>query len=85
MVLKDTIELMQSDNYKARVIAEYCQAKIRHKKLGEYINKLTVGQAQVRYPEQPFILGGQLASLASYIEGLEARAHYEDIELPAEV
>ena len=82
MELKDTIELMQSNCYKDRLIAEYLQAKIRHQKLGEYINKLIAGRAQVQYPAQTFLLGGQLASLASYIESLEARACYEEIELP---
>ena len=33
MELKDTIDLMQSDDYKERFKAEYYQAKIRYDKL----------------------------------------------------
>ena len=33
MELKDTVELMTSNEYKERFIAEYCQVKIRYEKL----------------------------------------------------
>lgn len=33
MKLKDTVELVMSDDYKERFIAEYCQTKIRYGKL----------------------------------------------------
>lgn len=37
--LKDTIELMESANYKDRFIAEYWQTKIRYDKLHRMIIK----------------------------------------------
>ena len=33
MELKDTVELMASNEYKERFIAEYCQVKIRYENL----------------------------------------------------
>lgn len=38
--LKDTVELMNSRNYKERFIAEYWQLKIRHEKLRTFNTKI---------------------------------------------
>ena len=43
MELKDTIDLMQSDDYKERFKAEYYQAKIRYDKLDTMTVKYEAG------------------------------------------
>ena len=40
MELKDTIKLMESENYKERFKAEYYQTKIRYEKLKKLNNKI---------------------------------------------
>ena len=41
--LKDTIELMNSEDYKERFRAEYYQTKIRYEKLHKLIIKMEAG------------------------------------------
>ena len=43
MELKETIDLMNSDNYKERLKAEYLQVKIRYEKLRKMLVKLDAG------------------------------------------
>ena len=40
MELKDTIEMMNSDDYKERFKAEYYQTKIRYEKLKKFNTKI---------------------------------------------
>ena len=40
MELKDTIKMMQSDDYKERFVAEYQQTKIRYEKLKAFNTKI---------------------------------------------
>lgn len=40
MELKDTVEMMNSDDYKERFKAEYYQTKIRYEKLKKFNNKI---------------------------------------------
>lgn len=42
MELKETVELMNSEDYKERFIAEYRQVKIRYEKLKNFCNKIEV-------------------------------------------
>lgn len=42
MELKETVELMNSVDYKDRFIAEYHQVKIRYEKLKNFCNKIEV-------------------------------------------
>ena len=82
MELKDTIELMQSADYKDRFRAEYAQADIRIRKLGAFLDKLASGEAQQRYETQQEVLKSQHAVLCTYLEILRVRAKNEGIELP---
>lgn len=79
MELKDTIEMMQSDDYKERFKAEYYQAVIRYKKL----NRMFVNWDKLDFtptcPKQTFML--QLRAMYDYIAVLKARADFEKIEL----
>jgi len=43
MELKETIDLMNSDDYKERFKAEYLQVKIRYEKLRKMLVKLDAG------------------------------------------
>lgn len=81
MELKDTIKLMQSDDYKERFRAEYYQLKIRCGKLAETLEKY-------RTNTLPFVLKCsyeglvvQLAYMELYLNTLENRANVENIEL----
>ena len=42
MELKETVELMNSEDYKERFVAEYRQVKIRYGKLKNFCNKIEV-------------------------------------------
>lgn len=79
MELKDTIEMMQSDDYKERFKAEYYQLVIRYKKL----NSMFVNWDNLDFtptcPKQTFML--QLRAMSEYITVLKARAEFEHIEL----
>ena len=79
MELKDTIEMMQSDDYRERFKAEYYQAVIRYKKLNTmFVNwdKLDFTPACSR---QTLML--QLRVMFDYITVLRTRAEHEKIEL----
>jgi len=79
MELKDTIELMQSADYKDRFKAEYQQLKIRTDKLEKFVDN---------YDNLDFtpdctkhILKKQYDIMTSYLNILEERASIEKIEL----
>ena len=42
MELKETVELMNSEDYKERFVSEYHQVKIRYEKLKNFCNKIEV-------------------------------------------
>lgn len=81
MNLKDTIELMQSEDYKERFKAEYWQLRIRRHKLAIMLRKYHEGTLEF-IPDTPIeILEAQLASMNNYIMLLRYRANIEKIEL----
>lgn len=85
--LKDTIEGMQSDDYKQRFIAEYEQVCIRIKKLERFVGKIKYAKyADAEEPKHDCPLGllqKQLFSMNVYRLILETRAEeFEHIELP---
>lgn len=81
MELKDTVELMTSDNYKERFIAEYCQTKIRYGKLKYMLERWDNGILDFipACPRSTYDL--QITAMKDYIAILEARAVMEGIEL----
>lgn len=85
MELKETVEMMQSDDYKERFIAEYNQVKIRHAKLKKFIMKLEIdrdnGVAKNKHDCPRSLLHEQLKVMQDYLDILEERALYENIEL----
>ena len=81
--LKDTVEMMVSDDYKERFVAEYTQLKIRYDKLYAVLEKYAADKLDFK-PTCPIeILYEQLDHMEAYLSVLETRAKYEGIELPA--
>ena len=80
--LKDTVEMMGSDDYKERFVAEYVQLKIRYKKLYAVLEKYAADKLDFK-PTCPIeILYEQLDHMEAYLSVLETRAKYEGIQLP---
>ena len=83
--LKDTVELMCSDDYKERFIAEYKQTKIRYNKLKRFCN--CIEAAILTGSEEPVhdcpydLLRLQQKHMGEYLHVLEVRAIIEGIEL----
>lgn len=81
MELKDTIVLMESENYKDRFQAEYYQTKIRYNKLHAMTVKYEAGILNFE-PSCPLeLLLKQKKSMGEYLHALEVRAEIEHIEL----
>lgn len=85
--LKETVELMNSSDYKERFIAEYWQTKIRYEKLKVFCNKIEAAKTRdvpVFEPEHdcPYeLLRDQQRAMGQYLHLLEVRAIIEDINL----
>ena len=81
MELKDTIKLMNSDDYKERFKAEYYQTKMRYDKLHKVIIKSKAGTLDFELNCSTEMLETQLYHMNEYLEILEIRAEIEKIEL----
>ena len=81
MVLKDTVDLMNSIDFKDRVKAEYYQLKIRH----EGLSRMLKGYKESTLDFIPNcsyeLLHTQLVYMECYMNVLEERAKIENIEL----
>ena len=81
MQLKDTVELMNSKDYKERFKAEYLQAKIRYDKLDSMTVKYEAGTLNFT-PSCPLeLLKEQKKYMGNYIRTLKIRAEIEKIDL----
>ena len=81
MELKDTVELMNSKDYKERFKAEYLQAKIRYDKLDAMTVKYEAGTLNFT-PSCPLeLLKEQKKYMGNYIRTLKIRAEIENIDL----
>ena len=79
MELKDTVEMMLSDDFKERFKAEYYQLKIRRDKLQVMVEKYHSLDFK---PNTDFrTLWVQLTVMNSYLELLLKRAELEEISL----
>jgi hypothetical protein len=81
MELKDTIELMQSADYKDRFRAEYQQTKIRYTKLHNMLVKADAGTLEFTPTCSLELLRKQKAAMGQYLYSLEVRAVVEGITL----
>lgn len=77
MELKDTIELMQSEDYKERFMAEYQQLSIRYKKLKKMYDNWDNLNFLPRCPKSIYKM--QLEAMEKYLAILEARAAIEEV------
>lgn len=81
MELSETIELMQSEDFRERFKAEYLQTKIRHDKLAEMVKKYEAGTLDFKPKCGLSILKAQLYYMERYIWVLKERAKLEEVEL----
>lgn len=81
MELKETIEMMNSDDYKERFKAEYHQTKIRYDKLDAMTVKYEAGTLPFTPNCSLELLKEQKAYMGNYIRCLKIRAEIEGIEL----
>ena len=79
--LKDTIDLMNSDDFKDRFKAEYYQTKIRYDKLHAMIVKYEAGTLSFTPNCSLELLKHQASMMSQYLYDLEVRAEIEKIEL----
>lgn len=81
MELKDTIDLMNSDDFKDRFVAEYRQTKIRYDKLHKMLIKYEAGTLNFEPKCSLELLSEQAKHMGLYLKCLEIRAEIEGIEL----
>lgn len=81
MELKDTIELMESGDYKDRFKAEFFQLKIRYEKLKVMLDKWEDGKLDFEPKCPAEVLDAQLDAMEAYLDILADRAEIEGIEL----
>lgn len=79
--LKDTVNLMNSTDYKERFKAEYIQAAVRYEKLKAMLDKWDAGKLEFKPTCPRGVYNFQIRAMADYIASLEARAAIENIEL----
>ena len=93
MELKDTIGMMQSEDYKERFKAEYHQTKTRYEKLKVFNTKIEAKQRECycatpphpisdpKFDCPPSLLREQQRVMGEYLHLLELRAEIEHIDL----
>ena len=81
MELQDTIELMNSKDFKDRSKAEYYQLKIRHEGLARMLKGYREGTLNFKPKCSYELLHKQLVFMKAYMEALNVRADIENIEL----
>lgn len=79
--LNDTVELMNSSDYRERFIAEYKQLVIRYKGLREMLDKWDHDELDFKPTCPRSTYNMQIKAMTDYIAVLEARAVMEGIAL----
>ena len=82
LTLRDTVQFMNSDDYKARFIGEYLQLRIRYNGLRKMLIKLEAGTLEFTPTCDSTILENQAYYMENYLRALEVRAEVEKIKLP---
>ena len=80
-MLEKTINLMTSENYNDRFIAEYYQTKIRYDKLHKMLIKYEAKTLDFEPKCSLELLKEQVSYMGNYLRVLEIRAEIENIEL----
>lgn len=81
MELKDTVEMMNSADYKKRFKAEYNQLAIRYKGLKSMLDKWDNGTLWFKPTCPRSTYNMQIKAMVDYLSVLEARAVMENVEL----
>lgn len=81
MELKQTVEMMNSADYKERFKAEYMQVVIRYKKLVNMLEKWDKGELSFTPTCPRSTYNMQVRAMTDYIAVLEARAVMEKVDL----
>ena len=81
MELKDTVAMMNSEDYKERFRAEYQQVVIRYQKLAVMLEKWDKGELNFTPTCPRSTYNMQVRAMTDYIAVLEARAVMEGVEL----
>jgi len=81
MELKDTVELMLSEDFKDRFKAEYWQTKIRCDRLHKMIVNYEAGKLNFEPKCSLELLTNQVGVMKHYLFILEVRAAIEGVEL----
>lgn len=79
MELKDTVEMMLSDDYKERFKAEYWQTKIRYDKLRKMVDNWEKLNFKPTCAYSTYVC--QLLAMEDYMNLLRSRAEQEEVEL----
>lgn len=79
--LKQTVDMMLSEDYKERFKAEYYQTKIRYQKLHNMIVKYEAGTLDFEPKCEIDLLKSQAKSMGQYLYTLEVRAQIEGIDI----
>lgn len=81
MELRETIEMMNSGDYKERFKAEYYQVVIRYQKLRAMLEKWDRGELNFEPTCPRSTYNMQIKAMTDYITVLEARAVMEGVDL----
>ena len=81
MELKNTVDLMNSEDYKERFKAEYFQTKIRYDNLHKMLVKRAAGTLDFEPKCSVALLTEQKRYMGEYLRVLETRAEIEGISL----
>lgn len=81
MKLNETLEMMNSTDYKERFKGEYLQLKIRMEGLSNMLKKYKSGELNFTPSCSYDLLNGQLKAMGLYASYLEERSKIENIEL----
>lgn len=82
MELIDTVNMMTSEHWEHRFVAEYLQTKIRYEKLHKLIVKREVGKIDFETPIPLESWKIQAWHMGQYLYELEKQAAIHGIELP---
>lgn len=81
MELKETIEMMQSEDYKERFKAEYYQLEIRLEKLTSMLEKWDRGELNFTPTCPRELYNQQVSVMVDYLNALRTRAELEGVQL----
>ena len=84
---EETVQMMLSEDYKARFVAEYRQTKIRYERLNKFCCRIEAARRSGGKLDMPKhdcpedLLRDQQAAMGNYLHILEVRAQIEGVEL----